>query len=820
MELKNNSKYSSSNRSSPCEADETDSIASTEYPHATEQQAHLHNDDSFSTLARQQVFGASFHDIVQAPQRKGGKRPGTSSNVPKNLQSFMGEANLAFVEGRYQHAVQLLQHVIIEAPRVAAPYHTLSVLFENMGEYQKALDAALIAAHLTPRDVTIWKQLAVKSQEMNNVDLAIYCLSKAVKASGGKDEEALRARANLYVVKKDWRRAAQGLEKVARMYPKDIALALQVAKYYCDAEYPTHAIRVLQHTLDNIDEFSLELYRMQTRLLMEENELERAAALLSHARFQYFWKEDLPFDLQMMFAICYIRLGQPHVADKTRRYLSQQQQGDDQEEPMRTKYLKQLANAYTDSGYVEEAMEICLRLLSLEDNEIFLNLGRCCKILKRYDEALSWYEKVLSTDPHSIEACLGMSYIYEQMGELDKAAELVSKMQSFHSLTGKQQRGGGGGDRLEAIYAYASDTVKSILDRAERYYSDGKLVEFVEAVLPLLEASADPGMRTRILETSKFSSQNTLKGEEEEEETCDERKMDVEEEDTNNTSLTTIHREQEAVGNNQFLLTFKRSKDKKSGEKKEIHFGVAEMGSVISTILGESAFVYLLERCWRSMCELGRNAEACRLVRSLIQSGQIQNESDRKRLSIFSIAGAYDGKDYEGAYEGLRNLCLERPYSVSVWALLMRTSFLSSKDDTKTLKFAIRLLHRHPTSIPAILVTAHICSMRRSFGYALGEYFRAFGHLPKHPLPCLCIGLQYLFSAMSRRVANRHRTVLEAFTFLFHYTTLRKEQWSATCLAWMETKYNIARAFHFLGRQGWMDGTTSWSINTSYSRAS
>jgi tetratricopeptide (TPR) repeat protein len=76
---------------------------------------------------------------------------------------------------------------------------------------------------------------------------------------------------------------------------------------------------------------------------------------------------------------------------------------------MRTKYLKQLANAYTDSGYVEEAMEICLRLLSLEDNEIFLNLGRCCKILKRYDEALSWYEKVLSTDPHSIEVSKCMS---------------------------------------------------------------------------------------------------------------------------------------------------------------------------------------------------------------------------------------------------------------------------------------------------------------------------------------------------------------------------------------------------------------------------
>lgn len=52
---------------------------------------------------------------------------------------------------------------------------------------------------------------------------------------------------------------------------------------------------------------------------------------------------------------------------------------------------------------------------------------------------------------------------------------------------------------------------------------------------------------------------------------------------------------------------------------------------------------------------------------------------------------------------------------------------------------------------------------------------------------------------MSRRVANRHRTVLEAFTFLFHYSTLRQEQCEGQ-LTWMETKYNIARAFHFLGR--------------------
>ncbi|GJQ15747.1 hypothetical protein GpartN1_g7538.t1 [Galdieria partita] len=747
----------------------------------------VEEENTQDNISKRQVFGASVNDIQEEqPRRKGGRKSSTSSTVPKSLQSFMGEANLAFVEGRYEQAIKILEHIIKEAPKVAAPYHTLSVIFENRGEYQKALDFALIAAHLTPRDVEMWKQLAVKSEEMKNMDLAIYCLSKAVKASGGKDEQALRARANLYIMKRDWRRAAQGLEKVARMYPKDISLALQVAQYYCDAEYPVNAIQVLQHTLDNIDEFSLELYQMQSRLLMEENEYERAAALLSHARFQFFLKEELPFELQITWAICYIRLGQPHVADKTRRHLLQHPE-------QSACYLKQLADAYTDSGYVEQAMEICRKLLTLNvenEEEIFLNLGRCCKILLHFDEALSWYEKVLSRDPYSVEACLGMSYIYEQMGELDKAAELVSRMQSFHSNSHKNVSGKQKGDRLEAIYTYASETVKSILDRAERYYSEGRLLEFVEAILPLLEASADPRIRTRIQEETNSTLQIPSSVVQD-----DRDKEEIESE--NNI---------ESIGNHSsrhFLLKFRKSKDKKekNWEKKQVQFGIAEMGSIISTILGESSFVQLLERCWRSMCELGRNAEACRLVRSLIQSGQIQNESDRKRLYIFAVAGAYDGKDYEGAYEGLRNLCLERPYSVSIWALLMRTSFLGSKDDTKTLKFAVRLLHRHPTSIPAILVTAHICSMRGSFGYALAEYFRAFGHLPKHPLPCLCIGLQYLFSAMSRRVANRHRTVLEAFTFLFHYSSLRKEQCSShsSQVAWMETKYNIARAFHFLG---------------------
>eukprot|EP00871_Galdieria_phlegrea_P002683 jgi/Galph1/3415/GphlegSOOS_G2109.1 len=752
-------------------------------------------EENIDNVSKETVFGPSFNDIEKGNiRRRGGRRSGTSSGVPKHLQSFMGEANLAYVDGRYEDAVKILLYIIREAPKVAAPYHTLSVIYESIGERQKALDVALIAAHLTPRDTSMWKRLAVLSEEMGNIDLAIYCLSKAVKASGRKDEEALRARANLYIAKGDLRRAAQGLEIVLRMHPEDTNLALEVAKYYCHADYPLHAINTLQLALDNAKDFHLELYEWQSRLLMEEGEYERAAALLSHARFQYFSREEPPFDLEVKLAICYIRLGEPHLADKTLRYLLQHAEGEQS-----LQYLRQFANAYTDIGYVKEASEICIQLLNQpidNEEEIFLNLGRCYKISKKYSEALGWYQKVLDKDPGHVEACLGIAYIYEQIGELDRAAELVSKMRS-NSGKGSGGYGKSRGDRLEAIFVSASDTVKSILERAEKYYRNGNILEFVEAVLPLLEASADPRMRSRV--DDKATAFKLM--------TCEEENTEaLSDSEGGNTQEERVSYEASEERESQFLLTFRRSANKEKKEKinnidkKQIQFGIAEMGSIISTILGESAFVNLLERCWRSMCELGRNAEACRLVRSLIQSGQVQDEADCKRLRVLAVAGAYYGKDYDGAYEGVRNLCLERPFSISTWALLMRTFYLGAVDDTKTLKFMIRLLHRYPTSIPAILVTAHICSMRGSFGYALAEYFRSFGHVPKHPLPCLCIGLQYLFSSMSRRVANRHRTVLEAFTFLFHYVSLRTEQ-SSNCriVAQIETKYNLARAFHYLG---------------------
>jgi hypothetical protein len=57
-------------------------------------------------------------------------------------------------------AVELLKEVVRLAPNVADSYHTLGLLYDAKGDREKALNFYMIAAHLTPKDIVLWKRLA------------------------------------------------------------------------------------------------------------------------------------------------------------------------------------------------------------------------------------------------------------------------------------------------------------------------------------------------------------------------------------------------------------------------------------------------------------------------------------------------------------------------------------------------------------------------------------------------------------------------------------------------------------------------------------
>jgi tetratricopeptide (TPR) repeat protein len=80
--------------------------------------------------------------------------------------------------------VEILKEVVRIAPNVADSYHTLGLLYDAKGDRKRALNFYMIAAHLTPKDIVLWKRLA--SWSMYTI-LALHfmhlleCLSQSTK---------------------------------------------------------------------------------------------------------------------------------------------------------------------------------------------------------------------------------------------------------------------------------------------------------------------------------------------------------------------------------------------------------------------------------------------------------------------------------------------------------------------------------------------------------------------------------------------------------------------------------------------------------------
>jgi general transcription factor 3C polypeptide 3 (transcription factor C subunit 4) len=54
--------------------------------------------------------------------------------------------------------------VVRQSPNLVDPYHTLGLIYEELGQVEKSLEFFMIAAHLTPKDTSLWKRLAFLSR--------------------------------------------------------------------------------------------------------------------------------------------------------------------------------------------------------------------------------------------------------------------------------------------------------------------------------------------------------------------------------------------------------------------------------------------------------------------------------------------------------------------------------------------------------------------------------------------------------------------------------------------------------------------------------
>ena len=130
--------------------------------------------------------------------------------------------------GRYDEAIPLFEQVIKEMPELADITHTMSLIYQEKGDLDKAFMFALISAYETRTDSEKWLQCADLSIKLDNYKNAIYCFNRAAKALNEKTQymEILRikmAKIDLYKKQRDYVSITRTIDKQIKFFHNKIA---------------------------------------------------------------------------------------------------------------------------------------------------------------------------------------------------------------------------------------------------------------------------------------------------------------------------------------------------------------------------------------------------------------------------------------------------------------------------------------------------------------------------------------------------------------------------------------------------------------------
>lgn len=786
------------------EAEESDPLATDSEP-----------SDSGDKQAREELFGASVDDLLEEARRTRSRRKrrkrrrstaiassskrSRNAEIPAHLQSVMGSATIAFMMHRFDEAERSLQRVIQEAPKAASPHRTLGLIYEERGEKAKALEAFMTAAELDKQDGELWKRNASVWAELGDTSKAVYCLSHAVRATRASDGDALKARGMLYMQLRKFKMAADSFIKLSKLEPNNVDVARLISLAFKEANNDERAVAPIEEML-RACEFQVPKTNDPDVVIEYEVTLADLMQILIEARFrqQKYYEASLflprlqnrssitgrpmTFVQRLMVAICQHRLGSATLASPTfLEFMSSPS--------MISKYsffLWEVGEACRDSGDYRKAIRAYSLLCDVGNGEknvqLLLNRAACFKDMGNLPGAQTDLEAALSLEPRNVEAALRIVEFlppgyYWRGGKATKAGRW--------SHYGTGQRGLAREERLGAI---------NRLRVANAIYENGNYKSYLAEIHPPLEAALNLGAFSKSRRASKCSESEDIEGEAHE----------VISNVTDTGNAVTVSAEVDgSAENDREYWTGKHLPDR---EQAKLH----RIGSAMMRVLDNVIFLEVAERLVMSFWQEGNMAlsqPVTRLFDSLSHLRIRNNPAMRFRLRMLDVAASFAAGDVCHCYDYARAMLLEKPSdSDSCYVFSIAEQLLSAATDpyrNRSCRYLNRLVKKNPDSVFLLMVVAN-CSIRGAMNtstYTVGFYLRAFKLFPHHPLICLCVAVQILYLAMSRRVANRNEVVLHAFAFLDEYRRNRvgKESGLKGKMLQMEAEYNIGRAMHQMG---------------------
>lgn len=729
-----------------------------------------------------------------APRKRRKKRK--SQTLTPALSKLLDEATECYIDGKLEQAVGLLLDIIKQAPKAPAPYRTLGTIYESAGETKKALEAFMIAATLTPKDLNQWQEIAKMARENGNLRQTVYCLDRTIRLNP-EDVVARFERAMAYAQLGSYPKALEGLKLVLQDCPQNPKVLKELAEVYHRSGQTAQAVGLLEAYIDafregkrpkrrnvsrdaagkkgeaqhepldlNLVNVLCELYLLQQQHQLLINTIKFLDSLPLSLRSSEGAEgaggaeaAQLPIDLTVKYGLAHLHLGrkdQAEVLFSCLYDLPVEEYGD---------LYFDVAEAYVACNVLDRALDIYDTLSgpNFDQSALWIRQAGCLRQVGQTKNDLlrciSLYERVLEAEPDHVDARIALAELYREVGDEDRAMTLIKKKNKKKKKKKKrpemvlQQPGG------SDLAVSSAEELKVLVANANLLYNTNKdLEKFLAECLPPIQASI--AAADVLVERSE---------EEEEEEEDADRVKD--------------------------LIKLRRRKKSKGK-------GRATVAHPAKKLLGTPAFIELILKACKALSYLRRSKEAADLVlqiegwgagsKSSVQLQQPEAVEVMDEVKVMAAGITYNAGDYDMAYKFIRYVVSQRPHSFTDVHLLNRI-INKLAFHSKCVRFVERLLDKHPDSVPLRILTGHAFLMHQNYDYALDQYGRVYSD-PRYtynPTVNMFMGIASVQKAMLRRTSDRHHGLMRAFAFFHHYYRLRRGD--------AEASYNLARAYHFLG---------------------
>ncbi|KAH3743287.1 general transcription factor 3C polypeptide 3 [Pelomyxa schiedti] len=753
--------------------------------------------------------------------------------LPHAVRQLVGEAHLLFIDGKHEKALELLHEAVRLAPTCPQLYNTMGCIFEKMKIPQKALDAFMIAAHMMPKDIELWKRLMEMARDLGNKPLLLYCMTKAVAAKP-QDFQMVYDRARLLLESGLTDKAISGFRDALALDPTKSEVAIRLAQVFHKEKRIPDAIATLSKHLQTPEDSNKELnmLNMLSELYMAQGEYEKAYNMI-HQRYIKVGAE-LPIQLLVNLGLCKIYMGSiteaVAILDSLHRY-SVTENSD---------LYYCIAEAFMKIGEPEHALgwyHALERNPNLPKNILWVKQAQCLTAASRRQEAITLYEKVVEQYPLLPEPVLALAQQHIENGNFTAAIEVFD---NFLRNASKSPNEG--------------DIIRVQVHKGLALFENKQYQEFVQICLPLLRNSLEilnhevalekrkkrrtlvrtrRGQRSRREKTKTEPSESFLfvlhkkKKSKKVKAPSSVPSQQVFDSPVPPPPLTTLPTKAITLGPGTPLptsslieatsltnaqpeipkqvststiasvtlsaanTTTTSTMESKPTRRKRCKGTKIMQHNLFLEEVGKDAFFDIALKLAKVLVILEESHQAIKLLSDVLKVALL-SRAEVYEMRLLLVGIRYNLGDNKGALKSLRPVCLANPNNKSVWNLYTKIVAEGGPEGWKEVnRFIVRSAILHPTSVPLMLLVGHLCLSTAFYGLALAEYLTAYKFFSEEPIINLCIGVTLLHRVMNRCNPNRHYMCIQAFSFLYQYYRLKKGN--------QEACYNLGRAHHHLG---------------------